>query len=251
MLTPPGTSFSLRMMRLIRSCDTQARPRPYASRSAWDTLLLPEPEYPRRTMSVVWSEPTVMPVSLPRLAPASRPPRRRWASATASGRSDRYSSVSSYPGWPVRLAISSPIARRYAARSAWLSRPARRARLRSGSGKSDRHRTKAHPFRFAARMSSVVRFRWLVGTTAERSQIGVPGNLCRCAGYQKCPARCGARSTRRHDMWCLDLLDHLHMVLPQLVPRALQVRGGKREPGVTPGLPRSGERERPPSGAAR
>lgn len=118
------------------------------------------------------------------------------------------------PGWPVRLAISSPIARRYAARSAWLSRPARRARLRSGSGKSDRHRTKAHPFRFAARMSSVVRFRWLVGTTAERSQIGVPGNLCRCAGYQKCPARCGARSTRRHDMWCLDLLDHLHMVLP-------------------------------------
>ena len=40
----------------------------------------------------------------------------------------------------------------------------------------------------------------------------------------------------------------LHMVCLQLVPRALQVRGGKREPGVNPGLPRSGERERQPSG---
>src|ERR1700684_820993 len=57
MLTPRGRSFSLRMMRLIRSWDTQARPRPYASRSAWDTVLLPEPEFPRRTMSFVWSEP--------------------------------------------------------------------------------------------------------------------------------------------------------------------------------------------------
>jgi hypothetical protein len=49
---------------------------------------------------------------------------------------------------------------------------------------------------------------------------------------------CGASHRRTCHIWCC----------MQLVPRAIQVRGGNREPGANPGLPRSGERERQPSG---
>ena len=48
---------------------------------------------------------------------------------------------------------------------------------------------------------------------------------------------CGAWIRSTSHIWCCS----------QLVPRAIRVRGGKREPGVNPGLPRSGKRERPPS----
>ncbi len=66
MCTPPGRSFSFRMIRLIRSWETQARPRPYASRSMAATVLLPDPEFPRTTMSRVPCEPVAMPMILGR-----------------------------------------------------------------------------------------------------------------------------------------------------------------------------------------
>ena len=51
---------------LIRSWETQARPRPYASRSMAATVLLPDPEFPRTTMSRVPCEPIAMPMILGR-----------------------------------------------------------------------------------------------------------------------------------------------------------------------------------------
>jgi hypothetical protein len=45
------------------------------------------------------------------------------------------------------------------------------------------------------------------------------------------------------------LSDHYILCASQLVLRAFEVRRGKREPGVIPGLPRSGKWERPPSQA--
>jgi hypothetical protein len=58
----------------------------------------------------------------------------------------------------------------------------------------------------------------------------------------------GARAaTRRHKMWSHTSSQALHMVSTQLVRHAIQACRGKREPGVSPGLPRSGEWERQPS----
>lgn len=53
MLAAPGRSFSFRIIRRMRSWDTHATPRPQVSRSAFAAVLLPEPEFPRKTMSRV------------------------------------------------------------------------------------------------------------------------------------------------------------------------------------------------------
>src|SRR5579875_1291589 len=58
MLMAPGRSFSRRIVRRTRSWATQATPRPpHAPRSARATVLLPEPELPRMTISRVLSDP--------------------------------------------------------------------------------------------------------------------------------------------------------------------------------------------------
>jgi hypothetical protein len=53
--------------------------------------------------------------------------------------------------------------------------------------------------------------------------------------------------TRRHKMWVLAADRRPCIVLTELVRPPRQGGRRKREPGANPGLPRSGERERPPS----
>ena len=53
--------------------------------------------------------------------------------------------------------------------------------------------------------------------------------------------------TRRHDMWCSKSERSPYMVFHAAGSVGPRAGGGNREPGVNPGLPRSGERERPPS----
>jgi hypothetical protein len=52
-----GLSCSRSTVRRRLSCPTIAIPRPYRSRTPAATLLLPEAEFPRKTMSLVDPEP--------------------------------------------------------------------------------------------------------------------------------------------------------------------------------------------------
>ena len=54
-------------------------------------------------------------------------------------------------------------------------------------------------------------------------------------------------ATRRYDMWCSESRGFPYMVFHAAGSAGSPARGGKREPGGNPGLPRSGERERQPS----
>jgi hypothetical protein len=59
MFPAPGRSLSLRMTRRgMRSWETQAISGPQAAHSALATVLLPDPELPRRTTSRVCPDPT-------------------------------------------------------------------------------------------------------------------------------------------------------------------------------------------------
>src|SRR5450755_391944 len=77
---PPGTSRSRKMTRRRLSWLTRAMPRPCRARTAAATELLPDPEFPRKTISRVDSPPTLIG---PTLAPYGAQPHWPRAAATA------------------------------------------------------------------------------------------------------------------------------------------------------------------------
>jgi hypothetical protein len=105
-----------------------------------------------------------------------------------------------------------------------------------------------------------VRSRWRLARAGGHGMHGVPDmdtqrghefvDLCADLGHQRQggPAEQGRRArhsaTRRHDMWCSESRRVPYMVLHAAGSAGPGARGGKRESGVNPGLPRSGERER-------